>query len=453
MRLFPENSTKFIPGLVALALPVMFQNLLSTAVTVADNAMVGVLGEAPLSGVTVANQVFFVFMLFTIGAASAASVIISQYWGKGDRPTVRRLFWLSAAAALVIGLLFTVLSLACPEAVVGIYADDPELVAIAARYLRLVAPAHIPFALAFILMSALRGTEQVQIGMWLSAFSLVVNLFLNWVLIYGNLGMPALGVDGAAYATAAARIAQFVLLAVYFACSREKLMRFGEIRRISVPLTKAYLREMAPILVNECLWGLGTSMYMVPIGRMGTDAVSAYSMIAAFKDIMLIGGMGLGHGVSVMIGMAMGAGRRDEALTMAKLSIVLGVLCGVVFSAVSLLLFPVYMTFYNVSDQALEYGRIMNWIMSVHILISALNFICIVGILRGGGDGRTALLIDLMFLWPLCVPLSFLGGLVFGWPVYVVYGIIVLDEVLKFIFACRRVRSGKWMRNMTREFA
>ena len=452
MRLFPEKSKKYIPGLVALSLPVLFQNLLSTAVSVADNAMVGVLGEAPLSGVTVANQVFFVFTLFTIGVASAASVIISQYWGKGDRPTVRRLFWLSGAVALVIGVLFTVLSLACPEVAVRIYTDDPELIAIGARYLRLIAPAHTPFALAFILMSALRGTERVQIGMWLSAFSLAVNIFLNWVLIYGKLGAPALGVDGAAYATAIARTAQFLLLVVYFARDREKLLRFNEIRRINPPLVRAYLREMAPILANECLWGLGTSMYMVSIGRMKTDAVSAYSMISAFKDIMVIGGMGLGHGVSVMIGMAMGANRRDEALTLAKLSIVLGALCGVVFAGISLVLFPIYMTFYNVSDQALEYGRIMGWILSVHILLSALNFICIVGILRGGGDGRTAMFIDLMFLWPLCVPLSYLGGRVFGWPVYVVYGVIVLDEMLKFIFARRRVRSGKWMRNMTRDF-
>ena len=444
---------RYFPAVMTLAIPVMLQNLLNTVVGVTDNAMVGVLGEVPLSSVTLANKVYFVFSLFLFGAASASSVIVSQYWGKRDLPTVRRIFILSGGVAFCIGLLFTGVCLLIPEQAMMLYTNDARLIEEGASYLRIIGPANIPAACCVLLLCTLRGVERAKIGLWLASLAAILNVVLNWMLIYGNCGFPAMGIEGAALATMISRLGQFVGLVVYFAVSRDGFFRLSEVRRIDRELLQSCWKEMAPILFNECMWGIGTSLYAVAYGHMGTDSVSAYSMASAFVDLMTVGGMGVGNGVSVLIGIAVGQNKREEAMELARLGIVLGLMVGVTFALITQIAFPIYVSFFEISESARSYAEILKWLMSVQVIACCVNFITIVGILRGGGDGRMAMILDLCVLWPVCIPMTFIGTFWLGWPVYGVYALVVVDEAVKLLLSVRRVLSGKWIRNFTKSFS
>ena len=448
---FFVRDKQFYRKLVAIAIPVALNNLIKFGVSMADTVMVGALGEVHLSAVALANQLTFVFILLIFGLGSGSSVMAAQHWGKGEVASIHKIMTLMYRFLLVGAGFFTCLALFAPETVMSIFTTDPATIELGAQYLRYVSASYIPLGIASATMIVLRAVSVVKVAVLVSSLSLVTSVFLNWVLIFGNLGAPALGVRGAAIATLIARILELVLILVYMIRFEKKIcyrMRHFFTRKLG------YMREYAftalPVMLNELLWGLGSATLAIVIGRMGTAFTAAHSVCAVLGQLVTVIIFGVANSGTVVMGNTVGEGKYDLARQYAKtltgISLLLGIIsAGVVF----LLRDPMISFFHNLSDVAKLYAV---QIINVHIAVTffqSLAGIGLLGVLRGGGDTRFVLICDVIFMWIVSIPLGFIAGLVLGWPVAVVYAIIKSDELLKSMATLFRVARGKWINDIT----
>lgn len=450
----------FYKGLLALAAPMMLQNLLQQFLGLFDTFMVGTLGEMELSAVSLANTPFFIISLVIFGLESGAMILISQYWGKKDLTTISRVLGIGGGMALGVALLFGVAMTAMPEKIMGIITSDRGLVEIAARYGRVVAFAPFFNCFALIYGGGQRAMENPKFGMRVMGISVITNTFFNWVLIFGQFGLPAMGVEGAALGTLLARIVEMCITVVFAARNSHFRLNVRAMLRPGVALFKDYIRYASPVILNETIWGLGSSMHSIIIGHMPSAAVSmaAYTVAGNVERILGVVQFGIGASASVMVGKSIGAGESPKKVySLGKLLSYLSVAAGIV---AGILLFTLNITVirgfvYNLiqlSEEAQGYAFFMVNIASVMLPMRAFNFCNIVGILRGGGDTKAAMFIDILPLWLLAVPLSALFGLVLGGNVVMVYSAICVDEICKFIGGILRFRQKKWIRNLTRDW-
>ena len=299
--------------------------------------------------------------------------------------------------------------------------------------------------------SVLRSAHIVKISIVIYLSSLIVNVSLNWIFIFGNLGAPEMGIEGAALATAIARCVEFVILIIYLAFF-EKTINY-KISDFFVPVKNylgAFLKTGAPVVINEAVWSIGTSVLSMIIGHISTEFVSANSIANIIWQCVWVVIAGMGNATSVVIGNSIGRGEDKEViLRKAKTIVLIAALMGII-SAITLLIIrgPV-INFYEVSAEtkALAYDLIVSY--ALIIVLQAMSMQYVVGIFRGGGDTKTAMLVDVLFLWTVAIPLGAFTGLVLGWAPPFVYLMLRSDELLKNIIGFFRLRSGKWIRDIT----
>ncbi|MDL2232943.1 MATE family efflux transporter [Ruminococcaceae bacterium OttesenSCG-928-L11] len=442
---------KFYRQLLTIAVPIALQNLLNFSVSMADTVMLGMLGEVHLSAASLANQLGFIYGLFTFGVAGGSNVMIAQFWGKGDIKSIHKVITIMYRVLFVGGIFFTVLALAFNRQVLGIFSTDPAVIENGAKFLRWVGASYLLMGLASTTVIMLRSVGSVKVALVVSMSSLITNIFFNWVLIFGNLGAPRMEIEGAAIATCIARVVEFTIAMIYM-FKVEKKIRY-KIRHLfmrKIGIIREFVKNAVPVAVNELIWGMGSAMIAVIIGRMGTEFTAANSICGVLSQLVTITIFGAGNAAAVIIGNTVGGGEYDKAQEYGRsltfISIGLGLVsCGVVH----LLKYPM-MSLYNVSETVLLYtGQIIN-VYSVIVIFQALSAMSIVGVLRGGGDTRFALLMDVVFMWLISIPLGFLTGLGLGWSVPVVYFIIKCDEIFKTFFSFFRIMSGEWVNDVTK---
>ena len=446
----------FYKDVVLLALPILLQNLCTTLLGLVDTFMVGVLGEAPLAAVQVANNPVFVIQLVIFGLQSGSSVLISQFWGKGDTDSINRVMGLGCYVAGAIAALFAAVMCFFPTQLMGLLTDNPALVPLAASYARIVGPSYLFNSITGVYVGAHRSMENPKLGMSVFALSMSANTFLNWVLIFGNLGAPALGVEGAALATLLSRILEFLIMGTYALTNRRFRLRPALLLRPGTLLMEKFFHYSGPVVLNETLWGLGTALHKVVMGHMegSTEILAARAVAGSIGDLCTVAIFAVGGTPAIVIGREIGAGRREHIYEIGgalnTLAMACGLVIGVPLALCAHLVFPwsVYPLF-QLSPAAMEITTMMLTFIGVVLPLRAFNTVNTVGVLRGGGDVRAATVIDLIPLWLVALPLSALFGLVLKWGIFWVYVGVIMESTSKFFLGVPRFRSRVWINDVT----
>ena len=448
MRLFVREKEFYIK-ILTIGGPISLQQIITVGVNMMDTVMLGQLNETALSASAAATQVHSLFQFMTMGMGMGASVLIARYWGAGELSSLRKALTLMYRSCLLISLAFTLVVGLFPAQVLSLLTPYPEVVAEGMRYLRWALPCFFLFGMSTVTTIVLRNLKQMHIPLYVSVGAFFINIFFNWVFIFGKLGAPAMGVAGAALGTLISRCFEFSAICGYFFLI-EKGTRY-RVRDILSPcknLTGEFLRISLPVMVSDTLLGLGTSVTMSVAGHISDIFVSAYTITQVTQQITTVFTAALGQSAVIITGNTLGKGDPERAqqqgITFTVLGFVLGTLCG----AVIVLISPLIVGSYNILPEthavALE---LMRAVGIITIFMTPANILT-KGVLRGGGDTRFLMLADVVFLWAMSVPLGYLAGLVWCWPPFWVFFCLRLDHVIKAVWCVFRLKSGKWIKKI-----
>ncbi len=442
----------FYRALLLIALPVALRALLSRGVMFLDNVMVGALGDTTLSAVALANQTTSLFSFFVMGVGGGASVLIAQYWGKRDLERIKSVFSIVFLVTVTVALLVTLFVGFFPEIAMGIFSDKRAIIQAGVPYISIICLSYILFALSETMITMLRCVELVRVTLWSSVVAMSTNLLLNYVLIFGKLGLPALGARGAAIATVIARAAEMGIVAFYlFGVQRRIQMRARDFLSSTREMWGDFLRHGAPIIAGDVQWGLVLFVKAAIIGHVGERMVAAYNITDTIIGMAGIFAVGLGSAACVMIGKAVGEG--DYAKTR-QYSNTLQVLfaCSAMVMCVLLFLLraPLVSLYPKISMDTKALAMRFLAIGSLTYLGTFYHATCFTGINRGAGDGKFVFKVDMICGWLIVVPLSFLAAHVFHWPLEIVFLCLYIDQCFKWVIAFLRLRGDGWIRNVTR---
>lgn len=456
---FLKQGRPFYRNLISLCIPIILQNLVTTSLAMIDTFMVGMLGDAPLAAVTIANLPVFVIQFVIFGIQSGSAVLISQYWGHRDTDAINRVVGVSAMVACGVATLFALAMFFFPAQIIGLLTNDPTLRDIAVEYGRIVGFSYIFNSLTSVYVGAHRSMENPKIGLIIFSCSMLANTLLNWIFIFGELGAPALGVAGAALATLLSRVLEFIIMAVYAVCTKRFRLRPALLLRPGKDAWRRFLKYATPVVLNETLWGLGTSMYQTIMGHMegSTEILAAYAVAGNIDKFCCVGVFAVAAAAAVVIGKEIGSGRSEKVYDVGKALLVVSVALGVIIGGVMLLLsyfvlepliYPIYPAFQN-SPEAGRIATLMLTIVACFQPARAFNTTNIVGVLRGGGDVNFTTAIDVLPLWLIAIPLAAVSGLVAKLGILWVYLSIEAENITKFFLGIWRFRSRKWIRDVT----
>ena len=445
----PLHSTDFNKKLMRLVLPIAFQQFMLALVSASDALMLGVISQEALAAGSLAGQITFVQNLFLAAMTIGLSMLAAQYWGKKEIPAVERIFAYVLKITAAISLVFTLAALFCPALLMRIFTSDPTLIEKGAVYLRAVSVSYFLTGISQIYLCILKNSGKAGRSSVISSTSVVLNIVLNAILIYGLLGLPKLEIAGAAIATVLARMVEVSWCLLETAQKDRVKLRWRHLLRDDKQLRGDFWKYTAPVLGNEIVWGVGFTMYSVIMGHLGTDAVAANSIANIVKNLVACFGLGLGSGGGIIVGNELGAGRLENARKYGGKLCKFSILCGIASGIVLLILIPVILSATNLTDEAKYYLQWMIVMCSYYMIGKSINGTTISGIFCAGGDSKFGLICDTVTLWCITVPLGFLGAFVFHWPVLTVYFIVNLDELIKLPAVYLHYKKYKWVRDLT----
>ena len=443
---------KFYRTVIALVVPMALQNLINVGVTAADVIMLGAVGETALSGASLAGQVQYIMTLFLFGLTSGATVLTAQYWGRGDREAIEKILGMAVTAAVVVTALFTAAALAIPDLLMRIFTSDPAVIAEGVKYLRIVAFYYVLMGITQTYLYIMRSVERVVVATVVYLLSLLCNIILNSIFIFGLLGLPAMGVEGAALGTLCARVLEVALVIGYSRFFNKDIkLRLKYVLHMDRALFRDFMKYALPVVANELMWGLGTAANTAILGHMGSSAVAANSVAQVARQLATVVSFGLSSAAAIYLGKTIGEKRMEHAKAYAKRFVILSIIMGVLGGLIILAAAPVTASALALSGTAKQYLRFMFFVMSYFVVGQAFNTTMVVGIFRSGGDTRFGLILDVSTMWCCSILLGFLAAFVFRLSVPVVYVILMSDEIIKVPITYRRYRSYKWLRDVTRE--
>ena len=448
-----SRERNFYKLILSIALPIAIQNLITFSVSLIDTMMLGALGEVQLSAASIGNNLFFILTVLIFGLAGGSNILISQYWGKGDVNTIHKILSIMYRACIIIVAVFVAIATILPEEFMRIYTSDIRVIEEGAIYLRIISIGYIFYALTNATIMMLRSVKTVKISLVVYSVSLMVNAIFNYIFIFGKFGVPALGVKGAAIATVMARIVEFLIVIIFMVKYENKIcLRAKHLLKVDKIILKDFMVNCTPVLFNEFLWSTGSTMISIIIGRLGTETVAANSISNVIFQFVTVFIFGLSNATAVIIGNTIGEGKNEKAKEYSRTVGVLSILMGIMAGVVILLIRPIVVDFYNVSQTTKDIAiQIMNS-MSIIVIFQSFGITLMMGVLRGGGDAKFVLVNDIIFLWLVAIPCGFLTAFILKWPIAAVFFVVKSDEIIKSIIATIRVLSGKWVRNVTRDF-
>ena len=443
---------RFYKQVFMLVIPMALQNLINVGVTAADVLMLGKVGEKVLSGASLAGQIQFIMTLILFGTTSGATVLTAQYWGKKDTRTIEKILGMGMTIGVSCAAVFTLAAELIPEMLMRIYTSDPAVISEGVKYLRIVALSYIFMAATQIYLYIMRSIERVVIATVIYSVSLVCNVIINAVLIFGLLGFPRLGIMGAATGTLISRMVELIIV-VWYAKVKNKIVRFHwiDMWKIDKLLMKDFLVYATPVILNELMWGLGSSANTAVIGHLGSAAVAANSVAQVARQLATVVAFGVSNATAIYLGKTIGERKFELAKTYGKKFTVLSLITGAVGGGLILAAAPIANALMTLSAEAQGYLTFMFFVMSYFTLCQALNTTLVVGVFRSGGDTRFGLVMDVSTMWGCSILLGALAAFVFDAPVPVVYMILMSDEVIKVPITLKRFFSYKWIKDVTRE--
>ncbi len=441
----------FYGKLAAIAAPIAFQSLMLSLVAACDAFMLGQVEQNQMTAVSLASQIQFVQNMILMAITGAGSILGAQYWGKGDRETMQKLFHLMLRFAGLLSILFFALCELVPGILMMLFTGDAELIAIGSSYLRIAGWSYLITGISQCYIAMMKVTDHVTPSAWISAAAVILNIVFNAVFIFGMLGAPRMEARGAALATTIARVIELLLCLMISAGAGYIRPALTKLFEGSRQLTLDFGRQCLPLLGGSLLWGVGFTSYTAIIGHMGTDAAAANSVAAVIRDLICCACNGIGSAAGIMVGNALGAGDlergKEYGIRLVKISYVIGFASTALVLAVT----PLVVRMVILTDEARGYLTGMMVIMAFYMIGRCVNTITINGVLDGGGDTLFDMYSLAVCMWGLAIPLALLGAFVFHWHVLLVYACTCLDEVGKIPWVMLRFRKYKWLRNLTRD--
>lgn len=445
------NIKELYLDMAKIALPIAAQSLITVGINLADTVMLSSMGDFQLSASSLAGQFINLFMIFCMGIGMGASVLTSRFWGMRDDDSLKKAVTIMLRFCFIFSTVFTVATIVAPELIMKIYTSDKTLIDYGVKYLNWLIPTYIFMGFSLTCTIVLRSVGQVKIPLICSITAFFVNVFFNWVFIFGKLGAPRMEIEGAALGTLIARGYEFIFICGYFFFFDKKIKyRIKHLMLKCSGLLREYIRVSIPVLISDGLLALGNNAVAMVMGRIGKAFVAANSVTVVVQQLSSVLTQGTSNASGIITGHTMGEGDFKKAQKQGYAFLVMGLIIGVFASLLILIVKNPIIRFYDVSSEAKQIANKLMYSIVVIMVFQSVNSILTKGVLRAGGDTKFLMVGDVLFLWLASVPLGALAGLVLHLDPFWIYFFLKIDQIIKCIWCYFRLRSGKWLKKINR---
>lgn len=432
-----------------IAIPVSLQSLITVGINLMDTIMLSSMGDNQLSASSLAGQFINLFMICCMGIGMGASVLTSRFWGMKDKSSLKKAVTIMLRFVFIFASVFTIATILAPEFIMKIYSNEKPIIKYGIIYLKWMIPTYICTGLSLTCTIVLRTVGQVRIPLYCSISAFFVNVFFNWVFIFGHLGAPRMEIAGAALGTLIARVFELCFICGYFFFIDKRIAyRLRDLTTKCRDLLNEYIRISIPVLISDALLALGNNAVAMVMGRIGKAFVAANSVTMVVQQLSSVLTQGVCNASGIITGHTMGEGNYQKAQKQGYTFLFMGFVIGCFAALVILILKNPIISYYKVSQEAKDIAdELMNAILFI-VIFQSMNSILTKGVLRAGGDTKFLMAGDILFLWVASVPLGYLAGLVFHWPPFWIYTFLKIDQIIKCIWCYFRLRSGKWLKKI-----
>ena len=450
MAVFTKDRS-FYRSLVTLAVPISLQNLVTFAVSFADNVMIGSLGDDAISGVYIGGQLQSVLQMFVGGIEGAILILAAQYWGKKDTQSIRKVVSIGIKFALAVGLLSSLVAVLFPQWVIRAFTTEPGVIQEGAAYVQIVGFTYLFFSVSQVMIAAMRSVETARIGLYISCMALVINVCLNYVFIFGHFGFPAMGVRGAALATLVSRILE-MCVGVGYVLFVDKKLRFGlkDLLHTDRQLLRDFIRYGLPVIGGQVVWAINSLANTKILGYYSAGVIAAASITGMLHNLVYVWMNGMSSAVGIITGKTVGAGQYEKMKEYSKTVQMIFLFVGLISGAAVFLARDGFISLYNASPEAQAYSRQFINVISVTIIGTCYPAACLFGLVKSGGDISFVFKNDTIFVFLVVIPSSLLA-MWLGAPPWVVFACLKCDQILKCFVAIVKINRYNWMKNLTRD--
>jgi len=437
----------FYIRVLGIMLPVALQQAINMGVNMLDTMMLGQFGEVQLSASSLANQYYNIFTIICMGIIGGSSVLAAQYWGAGNKDKVHETFSMALRLSLGAAVLFALLTWFFPSNIMGIFTNEAEVITQGIRYLKITTFIFALHGTGLVYAQLMRSVGQPRLGLVVSIISFFVNLFFNWVFIFGKLGAPRMEIAGAALGTLIARLAEFLTTFIYILFIDKELgLRLRHLLHSpSSEFYAKYFRLGAPVLISDFMLGMGNTAVSIVLGHMGAAVVAANAICQVVDRLCTVIIQGVSNASGIITGQTIGSGNKHKAQEMGQTFYVLSVVFGLVASLLVFIFGPLSIRMYSLTPETVRLTKHLMYAYVFIIFFQAVSSVMTKGVLRGGGDTRFLMVADVLFLWAVSVPAGALAGLMLHTPEWVALICLKLDLIIKSVWCVSRLNSGKWI--------
>lgn len=435
--------------MIKIAVPISLQSLITVGINLMDTIMLSEMGDAQLSASSLAGQFITLFMIFCMGIGMGASVLTSRFWGMKDINSLKKAVTIMLRVCFVFSAVFTVATIASPRLIMLIYSNEAEIIDYGIKYLVWMIPTYFCMGFSLTCTIVLRSVGQVRIPLICSVCAFFINVFFNWMFIFGKLGAPRMEIEGAAIGTLISRCFELLFICGYFFFADKRIRyRLRDMFMKCRDLVREYIRVSIPVLVSDGLLAFGNNAVGMITGRMGKAFVAANSVTVVVQQLSSVLTTGVSNASGIITGHTMGQGDYKKAQKQGYTFFILGAIIGIAAAVIIFILRLPIIEYYQVSDEAKAIAYELMYAIMFIMVFQSTNTILTKGVLRAGGDTRFLMIGDILFLWVASIPLGALAGLVLGLDAFWVYTFLKIDQIIKCVWCFFRLRSGKWLKNI-----
>ncbi|WP_246061524.1 MATE family efflux transporter [Paenibacillus oralis] len=439
--------------LVYLVIPIALQNLIAATAVSADVVMLGVVGQSAMSAVSLAGQITFVLTLFYMGISAGAGVLAAQYWGKKDLQTIQRVLSIASVFAVMISLIFFVVSLAFPDELMRFFTKDEELIRYGANFLHTISFSYLAMGLTQMYLGVIRSMENARLSALISSSGLLLNILLNALCIFVFFpDIQEKAITAVALATVVARFFELGWCFIYSITRGTIRFQLPVRDNVQRKLLKDYLRYTTPVQGNYIVWGGALTATAAIIGHVNADMVAANSVASVVKNLAVVLCGGIATGGSVLVGKYLGNNEIEMAKRAGSRMIWYALIFGALSGGLILLMKPLVFYAIDLNQNTQDYLHGMLYICVYYCIAKSMNATTIAGLFVAGGDSKFGFWCDTIVMWGIILPLSYISAFVWHLPPIALYAVISLDEIVKMPAALMRYRQFKWVKNITRNF-
>ncbi len=440
----------FYKQALAIAIPISIQSMITIGVNLMDNIMVGSLGETVLSGTSLANQYVSIFHICCMGIGMGTSVMTARFWGMRDLEALKKSITLMLRFCIGLAILFTIPAILMSPALMRLYTPDKSVIAQGILYYRWIWPCFILQGMSLTCTIVLRSVGQVKLPLYSSIGAFFVNIFFNYVFIFGKFGMPRMEIQGAAIGTLIARLFEFCIICGYFFLGDKRIgYRIRDIGKRCRELFWEYVNIGVPVFISDALLALGSTAVAMIMGRISKEFVSANSITFVTQQLSTVMIQGVCQAGCIVTGHTLGRGDKKKAQEQAWTFLLLGIIIGAVAGVIIMVISETVIGCYNIQEETKAIARQLMAAISIIVVFQSTNSIMMKGVLRGGGDTKFLMVADILFLWVVSVPLGALAGLYWRMSAFWIYFFLKIDQVLKSFWCVFRLKSEKWMKGIS----